>query len=269
MKVEKFFRIIISISAIFFLSIGLLYTVKAENIKEGTVSSKNGLNVRAEASLKSKIISILKSNTPVELLEESGDWYKIKLSSDYGYIHKKFVTLKPENQDTTAAIKLSVANSKTEPKAAVTEESKQIKGTVLTEKGLNLREEADATSKTIELLKPGTKVEVLETTNIWCKVKVDEYTGYVSKQYLKLQNIAEQTAQTSSNTAASDNKAVQGIVLTENGLNLRTAADFKSKIVSIVKPKTLVNIIEEAGDWYKLKIDKLEGYAFKQFVKIE
>lgn len=266
MKNKNIFKIIIFISAILFLSVELSSKVRAQDIKKGAVSSDNGLNVRAEAKLKSKIISVLQPNSVVELLEESGDWYKIKIGSIFGYIHKEFVKLDSEGEDTAAAANsLSGDSSKT----GVTEESKTIEGTVLTEKGLNLREEADAASKVIELLEPNTKVEVLETANIWCKVKANEHTGYVSKQYLKLDKAETQTVQASTNTAETKNEMVKGIVLTDNGLNLRSEANLKSKIVSIIKPKTSVNIIGESGDWYKLKIDTLEGYAFKQFIKTE
>lgn len=261
MKNRKLFRIIISFSAILFLSFGLLSTIRAENIQRGTVSSNNGLNVRSEASLKSKIISVLSSDTPVDLLEQSGDWYKIKIGSTYGYIHKEFVKLDSATESTTPAAS-TVSSDIINTEAPV-------KGTVLTEKGLNLREKADATSKTIELLKPGTKVDVLETSNIWCKISVDGYTGYVSKQYLSLQSINSPVVQASANTAASENKSVEGIVLTENGLNLRSEANLKSKIVSILKPNTILDVIEESGDWLKVKADNIEGYAFKQFIKIK
>ena len=52
---------------------------------------------------------------------------------------------------------------------------------------LNLREKPSASSKILEKLKEGQKVEVLEVLESWLRVKVliSETTGYVHKNYLK------------------------------------------------------------------------------------
>lgn len=249
MKNKIVFKNIIFISIIAFLCAGLLSTANAEETKKGTVSLGKGFNVRAKASLDSKIISVLKPESSIDLVEESGDWYKIKVGTTYGYILKEFVKLDSESKS---------------------EASKTSKGIVLTENGLNLREKADSKSKVLSVLKPGAEVEILETKDTWCKVKADdEYTGYVSKSYLSLDETDTEAVQSSDSADTTEDKILSGTVLTKNGLNLRSEADLKSKIITTIKPNTTVEIIEETGSWYKLKVNNLEGYAYKQFIKIQ
>lgn len=256
MKKKIIFKNIIFISIITFLCTGFLSVANAEELKKGTVTLGKGFNVRSEASLDSKIISVLKPESPVELVEESGAWYKIKIGTAYGYILKEFV--KPD------AAKADSSKPATQPETAKTS-----KGTVLTKNGLNLRESADAKSKILEALKPGTIVEIIETKDSWCKVKADEYTGYVSKCYIKPDETTKQEVQSSDAADTSENNILNGIVLAKNGLNLRSEADLKSKVISVIKLNTPVQITEENDGWYKIKVNNLEGYVSKQFIKVQ
>lgn len=276
MKNIKLSKTIAFSMSFLFLWAGLLSTASAEDIKEGCIASNNGLNVRTEASLKAKIVSVLKNGTKVKLLDEINGWYKITAGSGYGYINKEFVKLNSpkenasgmENEVSSGTSASSDGNT-VQPQNEVFDETKSISGTVMSGNGLNLREGATVNSKILELLKSGTQVEVLGKTNDWCKVKVSNLTGYVAKQYLKLDTKEEQTSLESTSTAFAKSKPGKGIVLTNNGLNLRKEANLKSKVIAMLKPNSIVNIIEENGDWYKLKFEKLEGYAFKKFIKLE
>lgn len=54
------------------------------------------LNVRQEASTTSKIISSLRDNSPIMIVGESGDFYKVQYSTSsyYGYVYKDYVEYK-------------------------------------------------------------------------------------------------------------------------------------------------------------------------------
>lgn len=61
-------------------------------IKTGIVTAKSGLNVRN--SVGGSKIGVLKYNSSVTILEELGDWYKIKYNTSYGYVYKTYVQVK-------------------------------------------------------------------------------------------------------------------------------------------------------------------------------
>ena len=51
---------------------------------------------------------------------------------------------------------------------------------------LKLRKEASTDSDVLSLLNLGEKLEVIEKAGDWYKVKVNNKTGYVSKDYIKV-----------------------------------------------------------------------------------
>lgn len=74
---------------------------------------------------------------------------------------------------------------------------------------LKLRKEASTDSTILELLNQGQKLEILEKSGDWAKVKVNGMTGYVHMDYIKLQ---EETNTTNTQTQNSVNE----VVLAEN-----------------------------------------------------
>ena len=52
--------------------------------------------IRKEANTSSTIVTVIYENDEVEILEESGEWYKIKYKDYTGYVKKEFIKLKTE-----------------------------------------------------------------------------------------------------------------------------------------------------------------------------
>ncbi|MGH4124429.1 MAG: alkaline phosphatase [Clostridium sp.] len=68
--------------------------VKPSPIKNtGIVTAKSGLNVRKSSSLNSPLIGLLKYNSSVTIVEQTGNWYKISYGKSQGYVSKNFVKL--------------------------------------------------------------------------------------------------------------------------------------------------------------------------------
>lgn len=68
--------------------------------KTGTVNAQ-AARLRKESNTSSVIITNIYKGEAVEILEESGDWYKVKYQSNTGYIKKEFVTEKKSNNNNT------------------------------------------------------------------------------------------------------------------------------------------------------------------------
>ena len=54
--------------------------------------SSGGLRVRSEASTSSRVLGTLYSGNTVNIVGETGSWYKIKYNSSYAYVHKDYIT---------------------------------------------------------------------------------------------------------------------------------------------------------------------------------
>lgn len=92
------------------------YKIKLSNGKEGWISSsyaslKSGyavgivgndkVNLRQGASLESTSIGTLSKGTEVSVVEKNGDWYKVDLNGQEGYVYVSLITLKEEKKSVT------------------------------------------------------------------------------------------------------------------------------------------------------------------------
>ena len=69
--------------------------------------SSGGLNVRSAASTSSTILGTLYSGNSVNIIGESGSWYKITYNSSTAYVHKDYIT---ENKPSSGSDNNSTSN---------------------------------------------------------------------------------------------------------------------------------------------------------------
>ena len=69
--------------------------------------------------------------------------------------------------------------------------------------------------------------------------------------------------------AASEATTVRKGIVTASGLNFRKEANTSSKIICVIRKGTEVDILGEAGDWYKARYNNEEGYLYKSHVEIK
>jgi len=75
---------------------GNYITVRDEQISAGVVNAAV-LNVRSKPNTTSEILCKLEKGAVVEIVEQSGDWYRIYIGeSRYGWIHGDYITIREE-----------------------------------------------------------------------------------------------------------------------------------------------------------------------------
>jgi uncharacterized protein YgiM (DUF1202 family) len=120
-----------------------------------TMKTTASLNVRAKATISSKIIVTLKKGAKVTVTASSGSWRKVSVSGKTGWVHGKYLT-------------------------AVT-----TKKTMTATANVNLRSSASTSAKIITLVKKGSKVTVTASSGKWRKATVGGKTGWIHGDYLK------------------------------------------------------------------------------------
>ena len=65
----------------------------------GTVNAPSGLVLRSEASKSGAPLATVPDKTEVEVVEESGEWYKVRINGQEGYLFKEYVVNVPEIQE--------------------------------------------------------------------------------------------------------------------------------------------------------------------------
>ena len=208
----------------------------------GTIKVNDTLNVRSGAGTSYSVIGSLKNGATVEIVETSGSWYKIKYGSGYGYVSKDYVTVSSSNNNSSSN------NTTTTPSTSTT-------GTIKVNNALNVRSGAGTSYSVIGSLKNGATIEIVETVNSWYKIKFNNGYGYVSKDYVVLQNrsIAENVAMK------------EGTVVTV-ALKVRESNNFESDIIGTIAMGEKISVLEDNGEWSKISYKQSNGYILNEYV---
>lgn len=129
-------------------------------ISSGYIATTD-VNVRASASANADAIGYIPRGTAVNVLDNTGKWYKVQFGNKTGYVSAAFVA----NQ---AAMNTANTTSKTVKTAA-----------------LNVRSGAGTSHAVIGVLNNGNTVYVIEVVNGWAKIAWYGGEAYVSHSYLK------------------------------------------------------------------------------------
>ncbi|WP_415313340.1 SH3 domain-containing protein [Clostridium perfringens] len=148
--------------------------------KIGIVNVSSSLNVREGASTSSKVIGSLSGNTKVTIVGEEGAFYKIEYKGSHGYVAKEYVKDVTESNN-------SNQGTQTPEKPSIPENSKKT-GVVTASKGLNVRKEANTSSKIIGILNSGESVEIIGEENGFYKITYKGQEAYASKNYINIFN---------------------------------------------------------------------------------
>ena len=218
----------------------------------GTIKVNNALNVRSGAGTSYSVIGSLKNGATVEIVETSGSWYKIKYGSGYGYVSKDYVTVSSSSNNSSSNSGSSNSGSSNN---TTTTPSTSTAGTIKVNDTLNVRSGAGTSYSVIGSLKNGATIEIVETVNSWYKIKFNNGYGYVSKDYVVLQNrsIAENVAMK------------EGTVVTV-ALKVRESNNFESDIIGTIAMGEKISVLEDNGEWSKISYKQSNGYILNEYV---
>ena len=214
--------------------------------QSGTVKVNGGLNVRSGAGTGYSVIGSLSNGSKVEIVETSGTWYKIKYGSGYGYVSKDYITVSSSSSGNSSSSSTGSSSS-----SSTTIQS----GTVKVNGGLNVRSGAGTGYSVIGSLNNGSKVEIVETSGTWYKIKYGSGYGYVSKDYITIntRSIAE-------NTVLKEGTAVT------LALKVRDESNYEANIVGTIAMGEKVSVVEDNGEWSKIQYNDTIGYILNEYV---
>ena len=158
---------------------------------------------------------------------------------------------------------------------------------------LKLRKEASTDSDVLSLLNLGEKLEVIEKAGDWYKVKVNNKTGYVSKDYIKVSeevsnnNVEEEnvdnTNQTTNTQTPTETTVIEEQQEETNNQNtsyinkeLKIIKDtncyilplINSNILTNLKKDSKVTIKSEVNGWIYVETEELTGWILTSSVDI-
>ncbi|WP_096190289.1 SH3 domain-containing protein [Evansella halocellulosilytica] len=216
-------------------------SASTEKIGSGEVTASR-LNVRASASTSSSVIGSLSNGTTVDLYEDEGSWYKVRVNGNWGYVHKDYVKRDGSSNG---------SGSSTDEKIGSGE---------VTASRLNVRASASTSSSIIGSLSNGTSIDLYEDQGSWYKVRVNGNWGYVHKDYVK------RDSSSNGSGSSTDEKIGSGEV-TASRLNVRASVSTSSSVIGSLSNGTSIDLYGEEGSWYKVRVNGNWGYVHKDYVK--
>jgi len=141
---------------------------EGEEDLSGTIIAQvsNYVNVRDVPSEDGEVVGKLYNNSAGEWLGKEGDWYKIKSGSVVGYVKGEYVVTGQAAIELAAEVgnRIAVVNTTT----------------------LKVREEPSADAAVLGLVPNEDRLTVLDETDEWIKVSIEEGDGYVSKEFVNV-----------------------------------------------------------------------------------
>ena len=205
--------------------------------KTATVSTDT-LNLRKEASKSSTVLELLDIGEKLEVLEEDGDWLKVKVNGITGYVNKSYVKInnetpstettekettntqttntqiqdifveededeENENQNTETTGNTNTQTQETPSTNTNTEQNETSQINLINQK-VTVKTESQVSilplinASKIANIKQEEKVTIIDETNGWCYIQTEQINGWVRKATLDIKG-AEQTVSVSAN----------------------------------------------------------------------
>ena len=242
------------------------------------------LNIRKGPSTDTSVIAMISKGVECELLEEEEEWYKIKYKNYTGYISKQYAKMVEEKSENIKKEDVKKAsdsvqndndketkNNETDKNANLVDNEKNTEPikeetTQIVYKKINKDAEIRLLplihSRTIENIKKNTQVLFITNTSGWSYIQTDTVSGWVRNDVLgEEKKVSSEPEPEKENTYTEKTGYVN-----ENLVNMRTGAGTSYKVIKVLSLNSKVTVINEEGNWYKVKSGNDTGYISKEFI---
>ena len=200
----------------------------------------SGVNARSSASMNGSVTGSLAKGTEVFVSASEGDWLKVTYDDKNSYVARIYV-------DITRADAVSTGS------------------------GVNVRSGAGTNAPVVKQLAKGEPVTVTGVSGSWYQILNGSENAYVSKEFISGDLLSLIVKVNADNVEYSNAKeSAYGIVKSETGLNLRGDASTDSKVLEVMAYNDTVDIIENNGEWLKVKSWLGNtGYVKAEFITVK
>ncbi|HWK24339.1 MAG TPA: SH3 domain-containing protein [Ureibacillus sp.] len=216
------------------------------------ISQVDHLNVRAEPSISSPVLSQLDTGEEVKVLDSKPNWVQVSFNGTIGWVSTDYVTVKKveaEEQPNTTEQETDDIDHQEETNVELDPNLFTIAVDVV-----NVRKKADLSSKKIGTAKKGEQFEVLERDNNWVKIQYGKQVGWIYSFYGTFH--VNKKISTAVDSADVKETTSQTVTIIYNGTNLREEPSTASKVVVHADAGDKYKILAKDGEWYKIEVDK-------------
>ena len=270
---------ILSLSSLLFINMS--FAANTAKVKVETA------NLREQPSQDAKILELASMGEEVEVLEKSGDWYKVKYKNITGYVRSDLIEVAQTtsaNVETVSATTDNNEETKTEnvtnTEKSETESTENIAqvGKYKMTKETMLKITPLLNALDVQILKVDEQLQVTKILNNWAyvttsdgtqgwvrmerleQVKEESTTSTQANQTQETLQAPEATTETTGSQEQTKNLNIKMYVNSQT-VNLREKADKTSGIVSQLEINTEVNVISKENEWCYVEVNNKNGYV--------
>lgn len=271
---------IIILMTTFFIILGTKVYAATGTINDKTVNLKKAPDSKV-------ILDYLNKGDEVEILEQNGEWCKVKAQTEQGkvtgYVSTKQITFEEDSTVVEPDVVKEQQPVETNNNVEIKENNKYILQKEIITKIIPL-----INSKEKE--KIAGEITVIEIINDWARIENDTQSGWIRKNILKgmLENVSadkepdkaeetqpeetqpEKTEETSATTSTTEEPTVMEInkvgYVSAEGLRVRKEPTTDSEEIDSFSKNHKVEIIGQVGNWYKIKLDDGVGYVSAKYI---
>ena len=267
----------------------LICLIKTTCFATTAIVNTDTLKLRKEASTDSIVLELLSQDEEIEVIEESGDWYKVEYNKIIGFVHKDYIKMKEEttsndnNQDSDVDNNVNNTDNSTdvtndENKTEETFISANTSAKLLKNTGIYILPLIN--SNIISNANKDSEVTIISRANGWYYIQSQDTNGWIRKECLveTEQSTTEQTSEIQNNQENQNNEQANKEEINENAVEekamyinspsvyVRKGPATTYEVVDSLILNNQVTVIAESGDWYKVKVDGKEGYIAKRLL---
>ncbi|MGL5311636.1 MAG: SH3 domain-containing protein [Peptostreptococcaceae bacterium] len=245
-------------------------TQQTSQINKTMQVTGSSLNVRSGPDTTYSKLGSISKNTKVEVVEQSGIWYKVIFKNGYGWCSGDYLKDVSSNQGTNSN---QSSNSNTSDNQSNSSTIGVLKTLQVTGSSLNVRSGPGTNYSRLGNISKNTKVEAIEQSGIWYKIKYKNGYGWCSGDYLKEVSSNQGTnsnqgssSNQGSNSNTSNNQSgsstvISTLYVTGSSLNIRSGPGTSYSRLGSLSKNTKVEAVEKSGIWYKIKYNNGYGWC--------
>lgn len=202
---------------------------RTDETEKTIVSRVNHLNIRSAPTIGSAVLGRMDAGDEATMTHEDGEWASITYQGITGWVHTDYIS-----QSGTPVTVSTPTHQATVDMFTVAVDA------------LNVRKNADLSSKRIGLIHRGESYTVEEIDGNWIRIAIDaKRQGWVYSFHGILSTPAQQ---------APDNPSAGNVTILTDGTNIREQATTSSQIVARADAGQKFSIIQEHGSWYEIAL---------------
>ena len=266
---------------------GMLFLGTVTFARTGTVKAPTGLVLRETASKTANPITTVSDNELVEILEENGEWYKVKYGNYEGYMFAEYVEAEKIVEENPVVEEIPAEGIEISQEQVPEEETEQPQEEVKTypqnsvlKSDLKIYLIPSITSKIIINAEINTNITINYELNDWFNVTYNNTQGWIRKYYINVEVQSEQENTNNETTTPEENTTTEteqtnitvpvenkkGYISASTSANIRETASTSATIINTLTRNTGVTIIGEEGEFYKIQYQDIIGYIAKSLI---